>query len=135
MFYIPPPQSRDRLIQLLASKTGLSAVQAGKFLDALTEMTMSGEIQELSGVAPSTTHLVSIPLVEQEDGTLTVDTSGRSFWFPFPWWRRRRRPPTPRPGGYPGPSVKVIRVKDWLAKDMKLDQTALQRLIDWEEEI
>jgi hypothetical protein len=127
MFDISDPDFRDKLASRLAHKTGLQKEHARKFLDALSEVN-SEEQQEhnLPG------HMISIPLVEQEDGTMIVDTSGHSAWWPFSKPRSPRPPgsdpgPYPGPGAYPGPSVH-IRVNDWLGADLRLDERALGRL-------
>jgi hypothetical protein len=69
------------------------------------------------------TRAISIPLIEQADGTLIADASASSGWFalaeeepppaepPRPKEEKPRREPPPsrpprqRPGAYPGPSV------------------------------
>jgi hypothetical protein len=118
MFDISDPDFRDKLAARLAHKTGLQKEHALKFLDALSDVNSEEEQEHnLPG------HVISIPLVEQEDGTTIVDTSGHSAWWP--WWPfkpRWPRPPgtDPGSGAYPGPSVH-IRVNDWLGADLKLD--------------
>ena len=125
MFDISDPDFRDTLAARLAQKTGLQKEHARKFLDALSDVSSEEEQEHnLPG------HVIGIPLVEQEDGTIVVDTSGHSALWP--WWPfkpRSPRSPRTKPGAYPGPSVQV-RVDDWLGADLKLDKHALGRFRD-----
>jgi hypothetical protein len=121
MFDISDPDFIDKLAARLAHKTGLQKEHARKFLDALSDVN-SEEEQEHN--LPR--HMISIPLVEREDGTMIVDTSGHSAWWP--WWPFKPRRPRP-PGADPGPSVHVT-VKDWLGADLILDEHALGRFRD-----
>lgn len=131
MLYDPSPDSKEKLAKRLAKKAGLPSDDARKFLDALHEV-MSEEEHEHNAAG----HALSIPLVQQADGTILVDTSGYSTLWPF---RRPKKPqpsvppatpvkPRIPPGGYPGPSVAIIKVNDWLGEDLKLDKSALDRL-------
>lgn len=166
MFDIPDDDSRNKLAARLALKTGLSEDQARTFLEALTELTKESELDHYLaanfptrqvpgpvgeyGMSPSPVpgHVISIPLIEQEDGTMVVDKSGYSVLVP--WLKRKKtqppspaspalpgdppaeppkpvRPPGPKPGAYPGPSV-FIKVNEWLGPDLELGASALGRL-------
>lgn len=141
MFYSPSGELRNKLVARLAEKTGLSEDQANKFLEALSEVTSEEEPDEAWLQSNLRTHMVSIPLLEREDGTLEVDTSGYSALTPLAKPKPKRkppailpstpskpsRPPTRPPGAYPGPSV-VIKVNDWLGESLHLGSGALQRL-------
>lgn len=143
MFYTPPGDIRNRLAARLAEKTGLSEDQAHKFLEALSNVTSEEDLHESHRVGNLRAHTISIPLVEREDGTITVDTSGYSALTPFtrpnPTPKQEpplippnvpvkpSRPPGRPPGAYPGPSV-FVKVNDWLGDDMELGEGALERL-------
>ena len=127
------PEIKRGLAARLAQKTGLSQDDAQKFLDALPEVAAQEEPD------PNPAHAITIPLVQQEDGTLMVDMSGHSAWWPFKKTKKDTTTPSPIkkrgpfpgqgpfPGAYPGPSVS-IKVDDWLGADLKLDESALDRL-------
>jgi hypothetical protein len=143
MFYTPPGDLRNRLAARLAEKTGLSEEQAHKFLVALSDLAPEKESDEGRLLSNLRAHTLSIPLVEREDGSITVDASGYSALTPFtrpnPTPKqepsvippdapvRPSRPPNRPPGAYPGPSV-FIKVNDWLGEDMELGKGALERL-------
>lgn len=143
MFYTPPGNLRNRLAARLAEKTGLSEDQAHKFLEALSDVTSEEEPDESYTPGNLRAHTISIPLVEREDGTIMVDTSGYSALTPFTRPKPAPKPPPPAippsapikpshpqprpPGGYPGPSV-FIKVNDWLGENMELGGEALERL-------
>ena len=143
MFYSLSGELREGLAAQLAEKTGLSEDQARKFLEALSEVTGEEEPGEASLNSKLRTHTVSIPLLEREDGTLAVDTSGYSALTPLtkpkPAPKQKppaippstpakpSRPPARPPGAYPGPSV-FIKVNDWLGENMQLGGGALERL-------
>jgi hypothetical protein len=78
MLYDPSPDAREKLAKRLAKKAGLPSDHARKFLDALHEV-MSEEEHEHNVAG----HALSIPLVQQADGTILVDTSGYSTLWPF----------------------------------------------------
>jgi len=137
MFDVSDPDIRDSLATRLAHKARLSEEQARSFLNALKDVTAERD-QEYIVFG----HMISIPLVEQEDGKIVVDTSGYSAWWPFTKPKdppqqpppsppggpaKPRRPSPPAPGAYPGPSV-VIKVDDWLGVDLRLGTDALGRL-------
>jgi hypothetical protein len=142
MFYGNDPEFGKGLAARLAQKAGLSRDDAQKALDALSEVLA----EEEAGRNPS--HAITIPLVQRENGSMMVDMSGYSAWWPFskkpPATPPAPVPPVPNPikvtkgpgpgpnpgpypGAYPGPSVS-IRTDDWLGEDLKLDETALERL-------
>jgi hypothetical protein len=143
MFYTPPGDLRNRLAARLAEKTGQSEEQAHKFLEALSDLTPEEESDESHPLGSVRGHTISIPLVEREDGTITVDVSGYSALTPFTRPKptpeqkpsvippvtpvKPSRPPGRPPGAYPGPSV-FIRVNDWLGEDRELGEGALEKL-------
>src|SRR6266478_2168266 len=96
MFYETDPIHKNKLAARLAEKAGLPHDQAQKFLDALSEV-MSEKERERSPYV----HEITIPLVEQEDGTMIVDMSGYSAWWPFP--RPKKTPPPPAAPPTPTP--------------------------------
>lgn len=115
MNYVPPPDPKDDLANRLAAESGLSEEQAGRFLDALLTL-VAEEIRksgffDLPGAGTVLdfipTHAITVPLIEQGDGTMIVNPSAYSAWIPF-----RRKPPKipkkPRKGPYPGPSVAIF---------------------------
>lgn len=121
------PELRDAVASRLADMTNLPLESVHKILQALAEL-------ESEQIEPYTaqpivfgpmhqTRAISIPLIEQADGTLIADASASSGWFPLaeeelppaepprPQEEKPRRDPPPsrpprrRPGAYPGPSV------------------------------
>lgn len=142
--YTPPGDPKNELAARLAQKSGLSEELAHKFLDALSDVT-NEDAQNQGFVGSLPAHTITIPLIELEDGTIAVNTSGYSAWTPFaepkptPKEPPQGDPPAtpgkpyhpliPAPGGYPGPSV-FIKVNDWLGSDMDLGEGALGRLRD-----
>jgi len=149
MFNIP--EFNEKLVSRLAEKASLSKSDAKKFMDALAAVIQEDEQQNamvavspelgmrffakydaLPGEVPS--HVISLPVTEHPDGTMTIDRSSYSAWTPL----RRPKPqrpltpkpidpparPGPNPGAYPGPSV-FIKVNDWLGQDVKFGAGAL----------
>jgi len=160
----------DKLAARLAKRAGLPNEHARKFLNALADVTKEDEQRRnllaespeialrffakygtLPGEVP--THVISIPVVEHEDGTMAIDRSSYSAWTsltkPIPRVKTPSRKTTPKfpeprpidppdepsvphhprvpaPGGYPGPSI-FIKVNDWLGKDLDFGAEALGR--------
>jgi hypothetical protein len=150
----------EKLAARLAGKTGLSKDQAQKIMYALAEITREDEQQnkmltaspdlglrffakydKLPGQLP--THVISIPVIEHEDGSIAVDKSSYAAWTPItrPGTRPKSADPKPidppadpgkprqipAPGGYPGPSV-FLKMNDWLGNDLDLGSDVLVRL-------
>ena len=135
MDYFHSYDSTTDLASRLARKTGFPEEQAQKFLEALSELNAeqapggssligSPIAGEPFSLVPRV-HTISIPLVEQQDGTMIVDDSSLSAWSFLPKTRpvpglppNPGQPATPPnkpqkppkgpgtyPGAYPGPSV------------------------------
>jgi hypothetical protein len=140
-----------KLIARVAVKAGLSEEDAKKILKALEAVAAEDEKQRpvptrsdlafhlskqydaLPGESPS--HVLSLPVIEREDGSIIVDRDNYSVltWLKKPITTPKIRKPQPidppEPGypvgSYPGPSVSIIKVNDWLGKDLVLGPTAL----------
>jgi len=138
MFDKPPFNFTDDLAEHLAQKTGFSTEQARTFLDALQELLTAKE--EASQILPSA-HEFCFPLVENEEGTMVVDTTDLYAGFQFPKIRKppAQQPPVPGqpakppdkprrpPGGYPGPSVYIV-IDNPEDTHLKLDKIDLGNL-------
>jgi hypothetical protein len=104
----------ENLVSRLAQKARLSHDDARRFLDGLAAVIQEDEQQNqmvaaspelgmrfftkydaLPGEIP--THVISIPVVEHEDGTLAIDRSSYSAWTPLKKPVPKVRPKTPRP--------------------------------------
>jgi hypothetical protein len=140
----------QKLIARVAVKAGLSEEYAKKVLDALEAIATEDEKQvpipthpdlafllskqydALPGESPS--HVLSLPVTESEDGSITVDINNYSVWTslkkPITGPKIREPRPIDPPesneplGGYGGPSVSIIKVNDWLGKDLVLGPDA-----------
>jgi len=119
------PEIRDVVASRVAKMTNLPAAPVHRMLEALAQLEseQAGECTTQPSIFGSMrrSRAISIPLIEQADGTLIADTG---TWLPIdevetpvppsppPKEKPRRDPPPPpptppAPGGYPGPGVEI----------------------------